>query len=292
MRHSVELTPDHPGFADLRYRARREHIAEKARQAACTQTVPDIDYTQTEHALWAALWRQLMPLHAAVACTPLLRVAQPSPLPQDRIPQLREISDWLKPRTGFELRPVAGLVSAREFLTALAHGVFSCTQYIRHPSRPHYTPEPDLVHELFGHAAALAHPALAELNRLFGRAAQRADEPTLRQLERVYWYTLEFGLVYEPEGLKALGAGLLSSVQELRGVAGRGTAAKLRAWTLATVRGTPFQTDRPQDTLFVAPSFHYLLAETRTWLMQLADARAPLAPDAAASPPTRAAPGA
>lgn len=285
MRHQVELTPDHPGFADSHYRVRRDHIAEQARLAAGQQTIPDIAYTQAEHALWATLWRQLMPLHAQAAFTPLLRVAQPRLLPRDRIPQLRELSAWLKPRTGFQLRPVAGLVSAREFLTALAHGVFSCTQYMRHPSRPHYTPEPDLVHELFGHAASLAHPALAELNRRFGRAAQQADEATLLQLERVYWYTLEFGLVYEPEGLKALGAGLLSSVQELRGVAGMGTPPKLRAWTLEAVRAAPFHTDRPQDTLFVAPSFHYLLTETSAWLAQLTETRGHPAPDAAAAEP-------
>lgn len=273
MRHQVKLTPDHPGFADLRYRARRDHIAEQARRAAGPQMIPDITYSRAEHALWAALWQTLMPLHAQVACTPLVRAAQPSPLPRDRIPQLRELSDWLKPRTGFQLRPVAGLVSAREFLTALAHGTFCCTQYLRHPSRPHYTPEPDLVHELFGHAASLAHPALAELNRQFGRAAQRADAETLQQLERVYWYTLEFGLVYEPEGLKVLGAGLLSSVHELRGVAGAGPLPKLRAWTLDAVRATPFQTDRPQDTLFVAPSLPYLLTATSAWLTKLAEAR-------------------
>ena len=96
-----------------------------------------------------------------------------------------------------QMLPVAGLISARGFLSCLGRGVFLSTQYMRHHSMPLYTPEPDVIHELIGHATSFFDPDFVRLSRLFGQAALVADAPTLARLERVYWYTLEFGLARE-----------------------------------------------------------------------------------------------
>ena len=145
-------------------------------------------------------------------------------MPRDRIPQLREVSEKIQAISGFRLSLLLGLVEPRVFLESLADGVFLCTQYIRHHSTPQYTPEPDVVHEITGHAVTLASERLAELNRLVGDAVRRTQSAeALERLSRVYWFTIEFGVLLEGGELKAYGTGLLSSAGELqemhRGVA-------------------------------------------------------------------------
>ena len=105
-------------------------------------------------------------------------------LPADRIPQLDEVSDRLRPLTGFQYRPAAGLVGFDEFYGSLADGVFHSTQYVRHHARPLYTPEPDLIHEVIGHGGLMASPRLAELNRLAGQASRRLETEARARLLR------------------------------------------------------------------------------------------------------------
>ncbi|MFL5399885.1 MAG: hypothetical protein ACJ79P_18485, partial [Myxococcales bacterium] len=167
--------------------------------------------------------------------------------------------------TGFMMKPVAGLVSDRTFLGHLGRGVFLATQYIRHASRPLYTPEPDVVHELVGHAATFCHSRFARLNRLFGRAAAEADSAELARISRLYWYTLEFGVCREGGGLKVCGAGLLSSFGEL----GRfETQAELRAFDPDAIASTPYDPTDYQKLLFVADSFDELCGRTAAYLLR------------------------
>src|SRR5207249_12037325 len=127
----------------------------------------------------------------------------------DHIPQLREVNEKVQAISGFRLEPVAGLVQPRVFLENHADGVFLCTQYIRHHSTPMYTPEPDVVHEIVGHGVTLACAQLAELNRLFGQAVKRTtSSEALERLSRVYWFTIEFGVLSEDGKVKAYGTGL------------------------------------------------------------------------------------
>lgn len=259
----ISLDPDHPGFRDLGYRARRDHIARLALAHRTGQPVVPVAYTAEEHETWRTVWGRLAPLHRARVCREILELQEILPLPHGAIPQLEELNPILDAVAGFRLEPVAGLVSPRTFLRYLGRRVFLSTQYIRHPSRPFYTPEPDVVHELVGHVATLVHPGIAELNRVLGEAAEIADEAEMARLDRVYWYTLEFGVVAQDGEPRAFGAGLLSSVGEL---AEYDRHAALAPWDLGRMAATPFDPTRFQDVLFVAPSFTRLLCETAAWV--------------------------
>jgi len=259
----VVLDPDHPGFRDADYRARRDAIARLALAHRTGSPVVPAPYTASEHAVWRTVWGRLAELHRSRVCREILELQEVMPLPRDRIPQLEELNPTLDAVAGFRLEPVAGLVSPRTFLRYLGHRVFLSTQYIRHASRPFYTPEPDVVHELVGHVATLVHPGIAELNRVLGEAAGVADDDEMRRLDRVYWYTLEFGLVLQDGAPRAFGAGLLSSVGELSEY---DRHARLLPWDIPTIARTPFDPTRYQDVLFMAPSFTRLLCDTAAWV--------------------------
>jgi phenylalanine-4-hydroxylase len=261
----VHLDRDHPGFRDPAYRRRRNEIARLALEHRLGAAVRPVDYSLEELGVWRTALAHLEPLHARYACPEHLECWLVMGFTGERIPQLDEVNTILRARTGFSLEPVAGLVSPQTFLLHLDEGVFLATQYMRHHSTPLYTPEPDVIHELVGHAPLLAHPTFARLNRRFGEATRHAqDEATIEQLIRVYWYALEFGLVRaENGGLQAVGAGLLSSFGEL----GRfEREAELRPFELARVAHTPFDPTDYQSILFVAESASVLLAEIDRWL--------------------------
>jgi phenylalanine-4-hydroxylase len=259
----VLLNDEHPGFHDRHYRARRDEIARIALAYQEGDAVPHAPYTEDEHGVWRSVQRLLHPLHEQRVCAELREASTRFPLDPERIPQLSDINAQLHSTTGFRMEPVMGLVRARTFLSALGREVFLSTQYIRHHSRPLYTPEPDVIHELIGHAASLAHPQLAEVNACIGRAACNANDRELQRLERVYWYSLEFGLVEEEGKLKALGAGLLSSAGELEQIE---SGPELRAWDLDTIAETPYDPTGMQPQLYVAPSFRRLIGDIADWV--------------------------
>jgi phenylalanine-4-hydroxylase len=262
----VQLDPDHPGFRDPVYRRRRNDIAKLALQYRPGDPPPAVQYTDAEHSVWRTVWEHLAPLHASNAIAEWRSGAAELALDQRHIPQLAEVNEDLKASPGIEMLPVAGLISARGFLCSLGRGVFLSTQYIRHHSMPLYTPEPDVVHELVGHATSFFRPEIVRLTRLFGEAAQNADEETLRQLERVYWYTLEFGAAREDGDVKAYGAGLLSSFGELGSFASR---AELKPFDIAEIARTHYDPTSYQKALFVAPSFGEMEKRVAGWLEEV-----------------------
>jgi phenylalanine-4-hydroxylase len=132
------------------------------------------------------------------------------------VPQLEEVTARVAPLGGWRYVPAAGLVPLREFYGSLERRVFHSTQYVRHPDVPLYTPEPDIVHEVLGHGHLLATPTFGELHRLAGEATNRLrDDDNVRFLSKVFWFTLEFGLVIEGGEVRAYGAGILSSYGEI-----------------------------------------------------------------------------
>src|ERR1041385_5318880 len=149
----VALDADHPGFHDPDYRRRRDEIARAALNHRYGDPALQIASTGNEHDVWREVWRNLEPLHARYACREYREASLRIALSRDAIPQLHAVNQVIEPMHGFRMMPVAGLVTAGAFLRELARGVFLSTQYMRHHSVPLYTPEPDVVHELVGHAA-------------------------------------------------------------------------------------------------------------------------------------------
>jgi len=262
-RRLVELDQEHPGFRDAHYRERRDFIAHIALGYRSGDPVPDAPYTQEEHAVWKTILETVLPLHAKGVCEALNSVQTVLGLDRSRIPQLSAVNQKLRSISGFRMEPVAGLVDPRTFLEALAGRVFLSTQYIRHHSRPLYTPEPDVVHELVGHAASLIHPDIVELSVLFGRAARRADDAGIKKLIRAYWYTLEFGALEEGGQIKAYGAGLMSSAGELTRFS---QVAELRTWDVERIAHTPFDPTDYQPQIYIAPSFPRMVKDVTAWL--------------------------
>ncbi|MFD6137863.1 phenylalanine 4-monooxygenase, partial [Isoptericola sp. NPDC060257] len=163
------------------------------------------------------------------------------------VPQLDEVSAGLEPLSDFRLHPAAGLVPLDQFYGSLADGVFHSTQYLRHGSQPLYTPEPDIIHEVVGHGNLLANPAIAEVKRRAGEAARRCETAEgLQFVADVFWFTIEFGVMYEDGELRAYGAGLLSSygeIEEFRGA----TILPLDFYSMGTVE---YDISHYQPTLF------------------------------------------
>ena len=253
---TVHLDESHPGFGDPDYRARRSRIAGQALRWQPGQPVPHVDYTPDEREVWRRVCRELAVKHERLACAEYRRALGSLCLPADRIPQLDEVGARLSPLTGFGYHPAAGLVAFDDFYGSLADGVFHSTQYIRHHARPLYTPEPDLIHEVIGHGGLLASPRLAELNRLAGRAARRLETPAGRKFfSTVFWFTIEFGVLWEDGALRAYGAGLLSSYGEIEEF----RHAEIRPLCIAEMGALDYDITRYQPILFAADGIEQLL---------------------------------
>jgi phenylalanine-4-hydroxylase len=256
---TVHLDSDHPGFGDPAYRERRNHIAARAlswNAGPPPEPIPHVDYTEAEQDVWRTVCRELAVKHERLACAEYRAAMARLALPADHIPQLDEVADHLRPLTGFEYHPAAGLVGFEDFYGSLADGVFHSTQYVRHHDRPLYTPEPDLIHEVIGHGGLLASPRLAELNRLAGRAARRLETQAGRGFfAKVFWFSIEFGVLYEDGELRAYGAGLLSSYGEIDEFRG----AEIRPLQIAEMGVLAYDITKYQPILFAADGIEHLL---------------------------------
>jgi phenylalanine-4-hydroxylase len=219
---TVHLAHDHPGANDPAYRRRRGEIAAAALAWRPGEPAPKIDYTDAEQNVWRTVCREIAPKHEQHAVSEYREALARVDLPKDRVPGLDEVTDRIEPISGWRYVPAAGLVPLREFYGSLEERIFHSTQYVRHPDVPLYTPEPDIIHEVLGHGHLLATPTFGELHRLAGVATNRLrNDDNLRFLSKVFWFTLEFGVVVEDGDLRAYGAGILSSygeIDEFRGM--------------------------------------------------------------------------
>ncbi|MEV0252089.1 phenylalanine 4-monooxygenase [Nocardia sp. NPDC050712] len=213
---TVHLSDEHPGVGDPDYRARRNAIAALALEYAPGKPLPRIAYTEEEQQVWRTVSYELARKHETFACQEVLDAAARLDLPGDHIPQLDEVSAKLFPLSGFRYVPAAGLVPLREFFGSFADRIFHSTQYIRHHSAPLYTPEPDAIHEIIGHANQIASPRFAAIYQTVGEAVARlSTDRALKFLADVFWFSMEFGVVREHGEVRCYGAGLLSSYGEI-----------------------------------------------------------------------------
>lgn len=249
---TVQLGAGHPGFADPVYRERRNRLATLASRWQPGEPCPTADYTADEHDVWRIVSEDLLVKHETYACREFLDGKALLGLPTDHVPQLEDVSAALKPLTGWRYKPAAGLVPLADFYGSLADREFWSTQYVRHHSVPLYTPEPDVLHEVVGHGNTLANPRFTALYEAAGRAARRVEtKEALEFVSKVFWFSLEFGVVHEPDGLKAYGAGILSSPGEI--VEFRGMT--IHPLSVAAMGTTTYDITRYQDVLFAASSF-------------------------------------
>ncbi|WP_067468314.1 phenylalanine 4-monooxygenase [Nocardia amamiensis] len=248
---TVHLSDEHPGVHDPEYRARRNAIAALALDYAPGKPLPRIDYTDEEQQVWRIVSAELTRKHRTYASAEVLAAAEALALPTDHIPQLDEVSAALAPLTGFRYVPAAGLVPLREFFGSFADRIFHSTQYIRHHSAPLYTPEPDAIHEIIGHATQIASPRFAAVYAAVGAAVGRlSTERALKFLADVFWFSMEFGVVREHGEVRCYGAGLLSSYGEIEEF----RHAELRPLDIAQMGTAVYDITHYQPILYCAES--------------------------------------
>ena len=214
--------------------------------------------------VWRLLWRRQLPRLPRRMCPAFLAGLDRAGLDPLRVPRARELSARLRDRSGWRIETVPGLLPVREFFALLRDRRFPAPDWIRSERSLGYTSEPDAFHDLFGHVPQLVEPAFGDVLSALAEAARCASDRDLERIERVYWFTIEFGLVRTAAGLRAMGAGLASSVDELTRALEVPTVDRC-AFTLSAASGRTFQTDRPQETYFVVPSLLELGSELAHW---------------------------
>jgi len=218
------------------------------------------NYTAEEHAVWKTLFERQSRLLPGRACDEFIRGMQDLPIGPEQIPNFEQLSEVLGRRTGWQVVAVPGLVPDDVFFDHLANRRFPSGQFIRKPHELDYLQEPDVFHDVFGHVPLLMNPVIAEFIQAYGRGGLRAQSRgVLEKLARVYWYTVEFGLVRQPEGLRIYGAGIASSATET--VFSVEDASPNRVgFELERVMRTLYRIDDFQETYFVLDHLDDLLA--------------------------------
>ena len=215
------------------------------------------EYTPEDHEVWGILYERRMRELAATGSRVFLDGAAAIGLRPDAVPNLREVNLRLDKRTGWNAVPVSGFLPAPEFFACLAKRRFPTTVKVRPRSQLDYLPEPDIFHDVFGHVPLHSDPYFADFLQRFGAiaAAARTEEET-QQMARLFWFTVEFGLVHEDGRLKVYGSGLISSAGDAANALG--PKCERRPFSLDAVLAQPFEIDRFQDVLFVVNDFAQL----------------------------------
>ena len=246
---AVELADDHPGVSDPDYLppSRRDR-QRRGRSAARRRGADDRLHRRREQDLGhrPASSRRTAPPARLRGVPRRRRTARPADRPRARSsPTCLGVCSSL---TGWRVEAAAGLAPIREFYGSLGDRRFMSTQYVRHPSVPLYTPEPDVIHEVIGHCNSLANEQFADLYAAAGAASRRADDDALARFSKTFWFTLEFGVVFEDGDLKAYGAGLLSSFGEMNAYRN----AEIRDWDLDAMAVTDYDINVYQPVLFAS----------------------------------------
>jgi phenylalanine-4-hydroxylase len=219
-------------------------------------------YTAEEHATWDTLFARQAKMLPGRASQAFLKGLDVLRLSESGIPNFEELSERLMKLTGWQVVAVPGLVPDDVFFDHMANRRFVAGNFIRRPDQLDYLQEPDVFHDVFGHVPMLADPVFADYLEAYGRGGVRAMElGALKQLGRLYWYTVEFGLVQEAEGLRIYGAGIVSSSAESRFALDDPSPNRI-GFDLKRVMRTEYRIDDFQQNYFVIPSFDELLRVT------------------------------
>ena len=214
-------------------------------------------YTAEQHAVWTELVRRRLPQVEEYACQEYLEGVDIIGLRKDRIPNLACISERLQPRTGWSATPVSGFLPAGAFFEMLAARKFPTTTWLRSRDSLDYIPEPDIFHDVFGHVPMHSHPVFAGFLQHYGSVcAQIEDKLVLERLGRLFWYTVEFGIMRRGGKIKVYGSGVISSHGECTNVIQGGCT--VRPFDLETVLETPVKVDELQKVLFAIESFEQI----------------------------------
>jgi phenylalanine-4-hydroxylase len=241
------------------------HVLDRPPEGAASDwTVPQdwSHYTAEEHAVWDRLFERQAGLLPGRASEAYLRGLDVLKLSKPGIPDFEELSERLMKLTGWQVVAVPGLVPDAVFFEHMANRRFVAGNFIRRPAQLEYLQEPDVFHDVFGHVPMLADPVFADYLVAYGQGGQRALElGALKHLARLYWYTVEFGLIAEPEGLRIYGSGIVSSFAESRFALDDPSPNRI-AFDLKRVMRTEYRIDDFQQNYFVIPSFDELLRVT------------------------------
>jgi phenylalanine-4-hydroxylase len=216
-----------------------------------------IDFSATEDATWAHLYQRQMALLPGRACDAYLRGHEILDLPSDRVPQLPDVNARLRECTGWAVAAVPALIGFKEFFELLANRRFPAATFIRRPEDMDYLPEPDIFHEIFGHCPLLTDPVFADFSHRYGQIGVSATREERVLLARIFWFTVEFGLIRQADGLRIYGAGILSSPGET--VYSLEDAGAERApFDAEVMLRTPYRIDIFQSVYFVIESFQQI----------------------------------
>ena len=232
-------------------------------EAACDHTVPQdwAGYAEAEHAVWRTLYARQTAMLAGLACDEYMAGLRKLDL-QAGIPEFAALSERLAALTGWRVVAVPGLVPDAVFFEHLANRRFPAGRFIRDASQLDYLQEPDVFHDVFGHVPMLTDPVFADYMQAYGQGGMRAlGLGRLGNLARLYWYTVEFGLLQTAQGLRIYGAGIVSSATESR-YALNDPRPRREAFELERVMRTPYRIDDVQALYFVVPSLQALLDAT------------------------------
>jgi phenylalanine-4-hydroxylase len=223
------------------------------------------DYTDAQHAVWRDLYARQANLLTGRAADEFLSGLAALDLSSDRIPALADVSRRLEATTGWRVARTPGLLDAHDFFSHLARRIFPCTDYVRSREELDYTPAPDCFHDIFGHTPMIMHPRFADFYQRIGQSALACpDAATEEGLTRIYWFTVEFGLVRNRAGLRIYGNGIISSFGETQH--SLTDKVQKRPFDPDVVAATPYDIWHFQDVLFVIDSFDDLAESFDRWV--------------------------
>ncbi|WP_303828659.1 phenylalanine 4-monooxygenase [Asticcacaulis taihuensis] len=221
-------------------------------------------YTAEEHATWKTLYERQMKLIPGRASQHYLDGLADLPITVDAIPDFERLSDVLEKRTGWRVVAVPGMVPNDVFFTHMANRRFPAGQFIRKAHQLDYLQEPDVFHDIFGHVPMMVNPVMADFMQAYGEGGLKAMRlGELDRIARLYWYTVEFGLIAEPQGVRIFGGGILSSFTETR-FALESPSPNRIGFDLERVMRTHYRIDEFQETYFVLPSIDTLFDMANT----------------------------